>query len=279
MSKRFGILSENNNNNNNNNKKDNEKKTNEKKDNKKEDNLFKTNRFSSLNKEIINTETTNKKEKNNRFLILLEEEKEDNNYSNKVKPTLTVEKSTLTVEKSTLTVEKSTLTVEKPTLTVEKDSTILFPTLGKSNVTTTNSVIDFKTKLLEKDSPVIEKKVVEVKVINLTTDKESELAKQEITRRINKTMSQIVTSIMANGERQQRFYDSIYGEGMYNWEYEKMIDKYELLYGKNSWEDYTNMDIGYGYTSDSDYNYEDTNDMNNIIDKDVDYEKKLNNWL
>jgi hypothetical protein len=256
MSKRFGILSENNNNNN----KDNEKKTNEKKDN-----LFKTNRFSSLNKEIINTETTNKKEKNNRFLILLEEKKEDNNYSNKVKPTLTV--------------EKSTLTVEKPTLTVEKDSTILFPTLGKSNVTTTNSVIDFKTKLLEKDSPVIEKKVVEVKVINLTTDKESELAKQEITRRINKTMSQIVTSIMANGERQQRFYDSIYGEGMYNWEYEKMIDKYELLYGKDSWEDYTNMDIGYGYTSDSDYNYEDTNDMNNIIDKDVDYEKKLNNWL
>ncbi len=263
MSKRFSALNENNKNENN--KKDNDKKENNNKDN----NIFKSNRFSSLSekKEQPNNSflsSSEKKEKtNNRFQILMEDKEEK-----------VVEIKTKQVKYNNQTYVK-----EEPII-IKEDNTIdinLFPTLGTSKCTNSISTIDFKSKLLEKENcPYTEKKQDAI-VINLNNDKESELARQELARRVNQVMSQIICEMELNGERQRHFYDSIYGDGMYDWEYEKMIDKYEVLYGKDSWQDYTNMDICYGYTSESDYNYEDT--TLDRYDIDIDYEKKLNNWL
>ena len=86
-------------------------------------------------------------------------------------------------------------------------------------------------------------------------------------------MSKIITQMVANGERQKRFYDSIYGAGAYDANYERIIDKYEVIYGKDSWfadgEEYHyindyDIDSDEQYNSDEyDYTNETINDANN----------------
>jgi len=278
MSKRFGILSENNEN-----QKQKKKDSNQ---NLNKDNIFKStnnNRFSSLNDEpaIINNNTNNtisnklkdnkvkEKKQDNRFQILME-----TNESDEVKVSSFSSEKKKYVDSHIEYVKE-----EKQEQDIIVNET-LFPTLGLANNNISKqSAVDFKTKLLSNEAPVIEKKV-EVKVITLSEEKEKELANKRLLKQVNKAMCEIVTKMVANGERQRRFYDSIYGNGAYDWEYEKVVDKYEVLYGKDTWTDYYEGEFIYEYSSDSDYEnkYEYDNDTNKY-NIDVDYNKKCSNWL
>jgi hypothetical protein len=284
MSKRFGILSENNEN-----QKQKKKDSNQ---NLNKDNIFKSttnNRFSSLNDEptIINNNINNtnntsntisnklkdnkvkEKKQDNRFQILME-----TNEADEVKVS-----SFSSEKKKYVDIHIEFVKEEKQEQDIIVNET-LFPTLGLANNNISKqSAVDFKTKLLSNEAPVIEKKV-EVKIITLSEEKEKELANKRLLKQVNKAMCEIVTKMVANGERQRQFYDSIYGNGAYDWEYEKVVDKYEVLYGKDTWIDYYNGEFIYEYSSDSDYEnkYEYDNDTNKY-DIDVDYNKKCSNWL
>ncbi len=282
MSKRFGILSENN-----------ETQKQKKKDsnqNLNKDNIFKStnnNRFSSLNNEptIINNNTNNtntisnklkdnklkEKKQDNRFQILME-----TNEADEVKVASFSSEKKKYVDNYIEFVKE-----EKQEQDIIVNET-LFPTLGLTNNNIfKQSVVDFKTKLLSNETPIIEKKV-EVKIVTLSEEKEKELANKRLLKQVNKAMCEIVSKMVANGERQRRFYDSIYGNGAYDWEYEKVVDKYEVLYGKDTWTDYYDGEFIYEYSSDSDYEnkYEYDNETNKYkYDIDVDYNKKCSNWL
>lgn len=281
MSKRFGILSENN-----------ETQKQKKKDsnqNLNKDNIFKStnnNRFSSLNDEpIISSNTISNKLKDNKLKDnKVKEKKQDNrfqilietNEADEVKVTSFSSEKKKYVDNHIEYVKE-----EKQEQDIIVNET-LFPTLGLANNNISKqSAIDFKTKLLSNEAPIIEKKV-EVKVITLSEEKEKELANKRLLKQVNKAMCEIVTKMVANGERQRQFYDSIYGNGAYDWEYEKVVDKYEVLYGKDTWSDYYEGEFIYEYSSDSDYEnkYEYDNDTNKYkYDIDVDYNKKCSNWL
>jgi hypothetical protein len=296
MSKRFGILSENN-----------ETQKQKKKDNNQnlnKDNIFKStnnNRFSSLNDEptIINNNNNNtnnnntnnnntnnklkdnkvkEKKQDNRFQILME-----TNEADEVKVTsFSSEKKKYADSYIDNRVNSHIEFVkeEKQEQVIIVNET-LFPTLGLANNNISKqSAVDFKTKLLSNEAPIIEKKV-EVKVVTLSEEKEKELANKRLLKQVNKAMSEIVSKMVANGERQRRFYDSIYGNGAYDWEYEKVVDKYEVLYGKDTWTDYYDGEFIYEYSSDSDYEnkYEYDNENKYKYDIDVDYNKKCSNWL
>jgi hypothetical protein len=281
MSKRFGILSENNEN-----QKQKKKDSNQ---NLNKDNIFKStnnNRFSSLNDEptISNNNTNNtntinnklkdnkvkEKKQDNRFQILME-----TNEADEVKVSSFSSEKKKYVDNHIKYVKE-----EKQEQDIIVNET-LFPTLGLANNNISKqSAVDFKTKLLSNEAPIIEKKV-EVKIITLSEEKEKELANKRLLKQVNKAMCEIVTKMVANGERQRRFYDSIYGNGAYDWEYEKVVDKYEVLYGKDTWTDYYEGEFIYEYSSDSDYEnkYEYDNENKYKYDIDVDYNKKCSNWL
>ena len=276
MSKRFGILSENNEN-----QKQKKKDSNQ---NLNKDNIFKStnnNRFSSLNNESTINNNTNtisnklkdnkvkEKKQDNRFQILME-----TNEADEVKVTSFSSEKKKYIDNYIEYVKE-----EKQEQDIIVNET-LFPTLGLANNNISKqSAIDFKTKLLSNEVSITEKKV-EVKVITLSEEKEKELANKRLLKQVNKAMCEIVSKMVANGERQRRFYDSIYGNGAYDWEYEKVVDKYEVLYGKDTWTDYYDGEFIYEYSSDSDYEnkYEYDNDTNKY-DIDVDYNKKCSNWL
>lgn len=276
MSKRFGILSENN-------EKQKKKDNTNQNLNKDKSNIFKSNnnRFSSLNEELItNINTTNntsnklkdnkEKKQDNRFQILME-----NNETDEVKVNSYVDKVKYKTRYIDIPIEF--IEEKEPDIIVNET---LFPTLGLiNNISSKQSVVDFKTKLLSNEAPIIEKKV-EVKIVSLSEDKEKELANKKLLKQVNKAMCEIVSKMVANGERQRQFYDSIYGNGTYDWEYEKVIDKYEVLYGKDTWTDYYDGAFIYEYSSDSDYEnkYEYDNNKNKY-DIDVDYNKKCSNWI
>ena len=112
----------------------------------------------------------------------------------------------------------------------EKQEPIIFESLIKTNITTSKpaTILNFKDKLLTEEQivkPVIEQIVKPV----IVTDNEYKKAKRE-RKAITNVMCKIVTDMVANGERQRRFYDSIYGQGAYDYEYEKIIDKFNKDY-------------------------------------------------
>ena len=257
--------------------KDKKKIENKEKD-KNKDNLFK-NRFNILNendnnkeKEKNNKQTSNiKKEKNTRFdsLLINEEVKEE-------------EKVIETTYKNTNHL-KNFLSLfqnkEKPII-IEKqvEEPIVFDSLVSKNiVTTTNTTLNFKDKLTTINTEPKVKKFEQKNIVIVETnnDLEKEKAKQEKKERKEATivMSKIITQMVANGERQKRFYDSIYGAGAYDANYERIIDKYEVIYGKDSWfadgEEYYyindyDVDSDEQYNSDDyDYTNETINDANN----------------
>lgn len=249
----------------------------EKEKDKNKDNLFK-NRFNILNennKEKDNTvkkDNSNvKKEKNTRFdsLLIDEEVKEEN------KETLIISsnnsfKSALFKKKE----EPVIHIIEKP---VEKP--IIFDSLVSKNIVTntTNTTLNFKDKLttINTEPKVKNFEQKNIVIVETNNDLEIQKAKQEKKEKKEATivMSKIITEMVANGERQKRFYDSIYGVGAYDANYERIIDKYEIIYGKDSWfEDgqeyhYINdydIDSDEQYNSDEyDYTNETINDANN----------------
>ena len=204
----------------------NDKTNNKKKDNVPSQNVFK-NRFNILNEESEKKETKKevKETKNTRFDSLLVDEEI---VQKPIKEPISY-KNVIVREPVNIIINK---VVEE-----EKQEPIIFESLIKTNITTSKpaTILNFKDKLLTEEQiikPVIEQIVKPV----IVTDNEYKKAKRE-RKAITNVMCKIVTDMVANGERQRRFYDSIYGQGAYDYEYEKIIDKYEVLYGKDSWFD------------------------------------------
>lgn len=256
---------------------DSKEKDKKKVENKEKDNIFK-NRFNILNekddiKHNNNKKTDNnvKKEKNTRFdsLLIDEEVKEES------KETLII--SSNNSFKSALFKKKEEPVIEEPVIKVEEP--IVFDSLVSKNIvtTTSNTTLNFKDKLTTINTEPKVKKVEQkqVPVAEVKNDLEIQKAKQEKKERKEATivMSKIITQMVANGERQKRFYDSIYGAGAYDANYERIIDKYEVIYGKDSWfadgEEYHyindyDIDSDEQYNSDEyDYTNETINDANN----------------
>lgn len=249
--------------------KDKKKVENKEKD-KNKDNLFK-NRFNILNEKDDKhnndkkTDNNVKKEKNTRFdsLLIDEEVKEE------------VLISSNNSFKSALFKKKVEPIIEEPVVKVEEP--MIFDSLVSKNIVTntTNTKLNFKDKLTSINTEPKIKKFEQKIVEEVKNDLEIQKAKQEKKERkeITIIMSKIITQMVANGERQKRFYDSIYGAGAYDANYERIIDKYEIIYGKDSWfEDgqeyhYINdydIDSDEQYNSDEyDYTNETINDANN----------------
>ncbi len=243
------------------------------------DNIFK-NRFNILNendniKHNIDKKPDNnvKKEKNTRFdsLLINEEVKEEN------KETLII--SSNNSFKSALFKKKVEPIIEEPIQVIKVEEPIIFDSLVSKNIVTntSNTTLNFKDKLTTINTePKVKKfEQKQVPVEEVKDNLEIQKAKQEKKERKEATMvmSKIITQMVANSERQKRFYDSIYGAGAYDANYERIIDKYEVIYGKDSWfadgEEYHyindyDIDSDEQYNSDEyDYTNETINDANN----------------
>jgi hypothetical protein len=243
---------------------------NDKSSNKEKTNMFKSssnNRFNVLNeKEDKPIKPIEKKE--NRFQSLLDENEaeEERIYDNKP---IKQEKYDKQDKYDTYNNYDN---YQSKNIEIEDN---LFPDLiepngnGNSKINTTSASVwgsSFKDKLLivDPELPVTKKvKQVEKPVVELTEAQKEMREKRKQNKEATVIMCKIISKMNANTERQRRFYDSVYGNGSYDLAYDRIVDKYELLYGKDSWyEDHhrwVNIDI-YDSTNDSDDN--DTNNDN-----------------
>lgn len=245
------------------------KETNDK--HKEKTNMFKSGSNSRFN--ILNEKEEKpiklKEKKENRFQSLLDENEDDEEKIYDNKP--------IKQEIQKLVLERREEVVR---VVVEEN---LFPELNDtSNATIKAASVwgsSFKDKLLIVDTelPVVKKvnKPVEKQVVELTETQKEMREKRKQNKEATVVMCKIVSKMNANTERQRRFYDSVYGNGAYDLAYDRIVDKYELIYGKDSWyEDHhrwTNIDI-YDSTNDSD-DYDNDNDnydynINETMDND-----------
>lgn len=265
-----------------------DKETNDK--HKEKTNMFKSgsnNRFNVLNekeeKPIKTKEIKEKKE--NRFQSLLDEneDEEERIYDNKP----------IKQEIQKLVLEREVVR-EKVVREVVVEANLFPELIEPSNIITSNATIkassvwgaSFKDKLLivDPELPVVKKvnKPVEKQVVELTDAQKEMREKRKQNKEATVVMCKIVSKMNANTERQRRFYDSVYGNGAYDLAYDRIVDKYELIYGKDSWyEDHhrwTNIDI-YDSTNDSDEYDNDNDNYDYNINETMDNDNNRYKWF